>query len=116
MNRKGFVTILAFLFVAVLAVAAGGAIFYYHSKIAPDNGGDGQVFCTMEAKQCPDGSYVGRSGPKCEFAACPAVTSNWKTYTDTRYGFELKYPQDLAVEFSDMAGYPKDIASMFKIY
>ena len=27
--------------------------------------------CTMEAKQCPDGSYVGRTGPKCEFAACP---------------------------------------------
>ena len=27
--------------------------------------------CTMEAKQCPDGSYVGRSGPSCEFAACP---------------------------------------------
>lgn len=25
----------------------------------------------MEAKQCPDGSYVGRVGPKCEFAVCP---------------------------------------------
>lgn len=32
---------------------------------------DEQVFCTMEAKMCPDGSYVGRTGPKCEFAACP---------------------------------------------
>lgn len=29
--------------------------------------------CTMEAKLCPDGSYVGRSGPKCEFAPCPAT-------------------------------------------
>jgi hypothetical protein len=29
------------------------------------------VACTMEAKLCPDGSYVGRSGPKCEFAPCP---------------------------------------------
>lgn len=29
------------------------------------------VVCTMEAKICPDGSSVGRSGPKCEFAACP---------------------------------------------
>jgi len=27
--------------------------------------------CTQEAKLCPDGSYVGRSGSKCEFAACP---------------------------------------------
>lgn len=30
-----------------------------------------QVFCTMEAKQCPDGSFVGRKGPSCEFSACP---------------------------------------------
>lgn len=29
-----------------------------------------QVMCTMDAKQCPDGSYVGRSGPNCEFI-CP---------------------------------------------
>lgn len=27
--------------------------------------------CTEEAKQCPDGSYVGRTGPNCEFAPCP---------------------------------------------
>lgn len=30
-----------------------------------------QVACTMEAKICPDGSAVGRSGPKCEFDLCP---------------------------------------------
>jgi benzodiazapine receptor len=28
------------------------------------------VACTQEAKLCPDGSYVGRTGSKCEFAAC----------------------------------------------
>lgn len=27
--------------------------------------------CTTEARICPDGSAVGRSGPKCEFEACP---------------------------------------------
>lgn len=30
--------------------------------------------CTMEAKQCPNGSYVGRTGPNCEFAQCPSET------------------------------------------
>ncbi|MCB1591905.1 MAG: hypothetical protein KDI90_05580 [Alphaproteobacteria bacterium] len=29
------------------------------------------VMCTMEAKLCPDGSYVSRTGPNCEFAPCP---------------------------------------------
>ena len=27
--------------------------------------------CTQEAKLCPDGSAVGRTGPNCEFAPCP---------------------------------------------
>ncbi|OGZ60670.1 MAG: hypothetical protein A2919_02110 [Candidatus Spechtbacteria bacterium RIFCSPLOWO2_01_FULL_43_12] len=31
------------------------------------------VFCTQDAKLCPDGSYVGRTGPNCEFADCPAT-------------------------------------------
>lgn len=30
-----------------------------------------QYFCTLDAKLCPDGSSVGRHGPKCEFAPCP---------------------------------------------
>ena len=29
------------------------------------------AFCTMDAKMCPDGSYVGRVPPACQFAACP---------------------------------------------
>lgn len=32
----------------------------YVGKVQP-------VACTMDAKQCPDGTYVGRTGPKCEF-------------------------------------------------
>jgi hypothetical protein len=27
--------------------------------------------CTMDAKECPDGSYVGRVAPSCAFAPCP---------------------------------------------
>jgi hypothetical protein len=34
-----------------------------------------QTACTTEAKLCPDGSYVGRSGPNCEFAACPGESA-----------------------------------------
>ncbi|MFH1159278.1 MAG: hypothetical protein V1721_10445 [Pseudomonadota bacterium] len=29
------------------------------------------VACTMDVKSCPDGSYVSRTGPQCEFAPCP---------------------------------------------
>jgi cytoskeletal protein RodZ len=34
---------------------------------------EGQVFCTQDVKLCPDGSYVGRQPPRCEFSACPAT-------------------------------------------
>lgn len=32
-------------------------------------GGD-DVACSQEAKECPDGTYVARIGPNCEFAPC----------------------------------------------
>ena len=34
--------------------------------------GEEGVACTMDAMQCPDGSYVGRTGPNCEFV-CPVA-------------------------------------------
>jgi len=35
-----------------------------------DDEGNGPI-CTADAKGCPDGSFVGRVGPNCEFAPCP---------------------------------------------
>ena len=32
---------------------------------------DKNIVCTMDVKQCPDGSYVGRVAPSCSFAPCP---------------------------------------------
>lgn len=31
------------------------------------------VACTQDALLCPDGSYVGRVPPDCEFAPCPSI-------------------------------------------
>lgn len=36
----------------------------------------GTKMCAMDAKQCPDGSYVGRVAPSCAFAACPTTPPN----------------------------------------
>lgn len=33
----------------------------------------GATACTMDAKLCPDGSSVSRTGSACEFAACPSI-------------------------------------------
>lgn len=37
--------------------------------------------CDADAKICPDGSSVGRSGPRCEFAECPSVNATVGTVT-----------------------------------
>lgn len=62
---------------------------------------DEVVFCTMDAKECPDGSYVSRVAPSCEFAPCPGETAtssasnnnNEKPTTDKKYA-----PQRITVE------------------
>lgn len=37
---------------------------------------DDLVVCTADAKICPDGSAVGRTGKNCEFAPCPNEANN----------------------------------------
>lgn len=46
-------------------------------------------FCTLDALVCPDGSAVGRSGPECEFEACPSQGSYVGTLQQTQDGFHL---------------------------
>jgi hypothetical protein len=57
------------LVLLVLAILAGG--FWYASTMQQSQE---QVFCTADALQCPDGTFVGRSGPNCEFV-CPGQAS-----------------------------------------
>lgn len=40
-------------------------------SVEPTVSCDKPVFCTTDAKICPDGSAVSRVPPTCEFAACP---------------------------------------------
>lgn len=62
------------IIVIVAGIAVAVLLFKNKSAIAPEDGG--QTVCTQDAKQCPDGSYVSRQGPNCEFAPCPTVVSS----------------------------------------
>lgn len=67
----------------IALVATAGA--WYQQAQTPKGGG---VYCTMDVKICPDGSAVGRTGPKCEFAECPQGI----TYRNTGYGLSVALP------------------------
>jgi len=47
-----------FLFIAILLLASCG---------------QKPTACPQDAKVCPDGTAVGRTGPNCEFAICPEL-------------------------------------------
>lgn len=34
---------------------------------------ENQTACPADAQVCPDGSYVGRSSPNCDFDPCPGI-------------------------------------------
>jgi len=44
---------------------SNGCVYYFCEKEA--------TVCPRDVKQCPDGSYVPRTAPNCEFAACPNI-------------------------------------------
>lgn len=58
----------AFLWVAFAFLAVGTAGFLYRSAAEHPNE---QIACPLDARVCPDGTTVARSGASCTFAACP---------------------------------------------
>lgn len=84
MNQKTFTWTVIGIVVVILAI---GGYFFFGAKKTAEAPMDGDVVaCTMDAKQCPDGSYVSRTGPKCEFAECPTGTKKPGTPTTPATG------------------------------
>lgn len=75
-------------FTALLGVLLISAVIYFvwvsfMGTSAVTGNTNQEVVCTMDAMQCPDGSWVGRSGPNCQFV-CPvpvATTTQQGTVT-----------------------------------
>lgn len=97
--------------VGVLIIATIGVAGRYLLPSTPTPPETEPVFCTQEAKQCPDGSYVGRTGPNCEFAACPGspVDADWKTMTDVKTGISFRYPETLTTQYIQPTDWPPSV-------
>jgi hypothetical protein len=68
--------ILSLILVVVIFILGGLLYIYNPEPVNYKNPNEPeQVVCTAEAKLCPNGSYVSRQGPKCEFAECPATST-----------------------------------------
>jgi hypothetical protein len=58
--------------IAVLSLGSGHAEFAAPETLSPYIIAQ---FCPQDAKQCPDGSYVSRTGPSCTFAPCSGAST-----------------------------------------
>jgi len=56
-----------YLWIIIGIIVVGGVVVFFTTR----GPGEEPVYCTQDAKLCPDGSYVGRVGPNCEFTSCP---------------------------------------------
>ncbi|HEY4488484.1 MAG TPA: hypothetical protein VJB97_03120 [Candidatus Paceibacterota bacterium] len=68
----------------IFALITGGGYFLTSSST------EESLICTADAKMCPDGSFVSRIGPNCEFAECSAESNSPGENTDTRNGVVLE--------------------------
>ncbi len=116
--QSGFASMLIIVCILVLLVVGIGSFYLGKQSLNSQTiQNPGTKACTEEAKQCPDGTYVGREGPNCEFTQCPSPststtpsdeTANWKTlqgqilYFATnnipRGKFNISYPNDCNID------------------
>ena len=92
----------------VFCVALVGT-FLLHLGKKPELLAPEELACTEEAMICPDGSAVGRAGPRCEFAPCPALAGygDWKTYVNTSVpSLSFKYPEQLTTTYIHAVTWP----------
>lgn len=105
-NKNSSLPMLLSGVVLVTAIVAGGVGYYLGSvqksrTVLPSQEvlvtaipESNQVACTMDAKICPDGSSVARTGPNCEFAECPIrdEQNDWRSVISIKGDYSLKIP------------------------
>lgn len=145
MRQKGttVVVVLIILIVILLLTLIGSAAYYLGlqkgSRLTPSqlpsplSQSPAQVACPQDAKICPDGTTVGRTGPACEFAPCPSEASceggpcptpqtqpvltkpGWQVYQNSQYGFTISYPQNYQAltDPDNLYGWPKAVVLFY---
>jgi len=93
MDKK--IVVLALVASFLMGLVINADYMAYH-PVASNDLQKNPVACTQEAMQCPDGSYVSRTGPNCEFAQCPDAAV--RTYSNTQQGVQFQYPDFTKLE------------------
>lgn len=107
-ERKKSYSIIGIILLLILLGGVAVGSYYFRDDIAnllSLKKETAKVGCVADTKECPDGSFVNRIQPNCEFAECSTVAdgknvidkvdiSDWEAYRNKEHGFEMKYPTD----------------------
>ncbi len=63
------------IIIFIIAIILTGAWLGLRFVNKNEQGDDQGVACAMDAKECPDGSFVSRIPPDCQFAPCPSESA-----------------------------------------
>ena len=67
-------------------------------------GANSETVCLADAKQCPDGTYVGRTGTRCEFVCRGVISQDLGPYT-LKLGNKSTYVKNLQILLNSRMGY-----------
>ncbi len=96
--------------ILILVIIGVSMAVWQKNKAIPGPDNNEPVACTLEAKICPDGTAVGRQGPRCEFTACPNSDGGLNaTSTDTVQGVSFRYPKEISRPFVSLVDWPPKI-------
>ncbi len=106
------------IIIGIVVVVLAGAIVLFNMRPNSSTGNVpqnqptsiNQVACPQDAKQCPDGSYVARVAPSCDFAPCPPINiTGWKTVTDAKSKISFQYPADVGTTYIHTQDWPPKV-------
>lgn len=85
--KKGFKIFVIIIFLILIIILF--AYKFKGSSIKEKEISEKAVACTLEAKMCPDGTYVGRVAPSCEFEQCK-IADNTTPIANSRDDVKIK--------------------------
>lgn len=91
----------------VLIIVLGFGAFFYRNVLEHPPLSNEPTACTADAKLCPDGSAVGRTGPNCTFAICPLPNAE-----DPAIGVGFVIPQGYVAN-ADAIGADETLRAVF---
>lgn len=99
-NQKGFIVPILVAVIAILLIG-GGVYVYTNEKVeAPE------VF--IDSNLPPQSGQISVATTVPSKASTTDITNDWKMYSNSQYGFQIKYPINYKIE-NDMSGWPQAI-------